>query len=86
MVVPIFFDMGYYDYKWYEQLSDKEIKFVTRGVKNAIVMDGEFLGSDKENDIYDSIIQMGSIVSNNLIVRRYREIMTFTYYTKIVGK
>lgn len=72
------FDRGYYDYKWYDQLTDKGIKFVTRGVKNAVVMDEEFLGSEKEKDIYDSIIRMGTTVSNNLTVHKYREVMTFT--------
>ncbi|ONI42819.1 hypothetical protein AN640_07095 [Candidatus Epulonipiscium fishelsonii] len=41
-------------------------------------MDEKFLGSDKENDIYDSIIRMGSIVINNLTVHRCMEIITFT--------
>ena len=72
------FDRGYYDYKWYDQLTDKGIKFVTRGVKNAVVMDEEFLGSEKEKDIDDSIIRMGTTVSNNLTVHKYREVMTFT--------
>ena len=33
------FDRGYYDYRWYDQLTESGFKFVTRGVKNSIVME-----------------------------------------------
>ena len=37
------FDRGYYDYKWYDKLTENGFKFVTRGVKNSIVMEEKFL-------------------------------------------
>lgn len=32
------FDRGYYDYRWYDKLTESGFKFVIRGVKNSIVM------------------------------------------------
>ena len=45
------FDRGYYDYRWYDKLTENGFKFVTRGVKNSIVMEEKFLESNINEDI-----------------------------------
>lgn len=71
------FDRGYYDYKWYDKLTENGIKFVTRGTKNAIVMENKLLTSDLEKDIYDAEVLLGTTYSKNLTTKNYREILTF---------
>ena len=71
------FDRGYYDYRWYDKLSEKGIKFVTRGIKNSIVMEEKLRDSDLKKDIYDAEVTMGSTPGGNLTFKNYREIMTF---------
>ena len=71
------FDRGYYDYKWYDELSKKEIKFVTRATKHSIVMEERMISSDLSKDIYDTEVIMGTSYSKNLTTKSYREIMTF---------
>lgn len=71
------FDRGYYDYKWYDELSKKEIKFVTRATKHSIVMEERMISSDPSKDIYDTEVIMGTSYSKNLTTKSYREIMTF---------
>lgn len=71
------FDRGYYDYRWYDKLTEQGIKFVTRGMKNAIVMEERILDSNPSKDIYDTEITLGSTPGGNLTFKNYREIMTF---------
>ena len=71
------FDRGYYDYRWYDQLTESGFKFVTRGVKNSIVMEEKFLDSNINKDIYDTEVIMGSTPGGNLTFNKYREIMCF---------
>ena len=71
------FDRGYYDYRWYDDLTEEGIKFVTRGVKNSVVMEEQLIDSSLENDIYDAEVIMGTSSSKNLTKHSYREIMTF---------
>ena len=71
------FDRGYYDYRWYDQLTESGFKFVTRGVKNSIVMEEKFLDSNINKDIYDTEVIMGSTPGGNLTFNKYREIMSF---------
>lgn len=71
------FDRGYYDYRWYDKLSQNGFKFVTRGIKNAIVMEENLLDSNVNEDIYDAEVTMGSTPGGNLTFNSFREIMTF---------
>ena len=71
------FDKGYYNYRWYDKLTENNFKFVTRGVKNAIVMEEKFLDSNIDKDIYDTEVVMGSTPGGNLTFNKYREIMCF---------
>ena len=60
------FDRGYYDYRWYDKLTENGFKFVTRGVKNSIVMEEKFLDSNINEDIYDTEVIIGSTPGGNL--------------------
>ncbi|GAA0730852.1 IS4 family transposase [Clostridium malenominatum] len=71
------FDRGYYNYKWYDELSNEGIKFVTRGVKNGIVMEERMIFSEPYKDIYDTEVILGTSYSKNMTSKSYREIMTF---------
>ncbi|MPM68625.1 IS4 family transposase ISDha2 [bioreactor metagenome] len=71
------FDRGYYDYRWYDRLTEKGIKFVTRGIKNAIIMEEQMLKSNPDKDVYDTEVVLGSTPGGNLTFKNYREIMTF---------
>lgn len=71
------FDRGYYDYRWYDKLTEKGIKFVTRGIKNAIVMEEKIINSKPNKDIYDTEVIIGSTPGGNLTFNSYREIMIF---------
>lgn len=70
------FDRGYYDYKWYDALSDDGFRFVTRQASNACVE--EVRSTYVNNDlIFDSEITLGSDYSKNKTHNTYREILTF---------
>lgn len=71
------FDRGYYDYRWYDKLTKQGIKFVTRGIKKAIVMEERMLDSNPNKDLYDTEVILGSTPGGNLTFNSYREIMTF---------
>lgn len=71
------FDRGYYDYKWYDKLTQQGIRFVTRGIKNSIVMEERIIDSKPHKDTYDTEVILGSTTSKNLTTKSYREIMTF---------
>lgn len=71
------FDRGYYDYRWYDKLTEQGIKFVTRGTKNASVMEEKIINSNPEKDIYDTEVTLGSTPGGTLTFKSYREIMTF---------
>lgn len=68
------FDRGYYNYSWYDDLTENNIKFITRGTKNAKVMEERLLNSYPQNDIYDAEVVLGTSVSKNLTKFPYREI------------
>ncbi|URZ02475.1 IS4 family transposase [Clostridium felsineum] len=71
------FDRGYYDYRWYDKLTEQGIQFVTRGIKNAIIMEERMLRSNLSENIYDTEVILGSTPGGNLTFKNYREIMTF---------
>lgn len=71
------FDRGYYDYRWYDNLTERGIKFVTRGIKNASIMEEKILNSVPDKDIYDTEVVLGSTPGGNLTFKSYREILTF---------
>ncbi|ERI95162.1 hypothetical protein HMPREF1982_00444, partial [Clostridiales bacterium oral taxon 876 str. F0540] len=70
------FDRGYYDYKWYDALSDDGLKFVTRQASNSCVE--EVRSTYVNNDlVFDCEIILGSDYSKNKTHNTYREILTF---------
>ena len=71
------FDRGYYDYRWYDKLTEDGYKFITRGIKNSIVMEEKLIDSDINKDVYDSEVILGSTPGGNLTFKSYREIMCF---------
>lgn len=71
------FDRGYYSYRWYDKLTEQGIKFITRGIKNASVMEERMLESCPSEDMYDTEVTLGSTPGGNLTFKNYREIMTF---------
>lgn len=71
------FDRGYISYRWYDSLTQKGIKFITRGSTLASVMEERLLDVDYEKYIYDAEVRMGSVQSKNLTLYNYREIRTF---------
>jgi IS4 transposase len=71
------YDRGYTDYRWYDNLTESGIKFITRGVANASVMEERILNSNPQKDIYDTEIVMGSTPGGTLTFKSYREILMF---------
>ena len=70
------FDRGYFDYKWYDELTDNGFKFITRQVSNASVE--EVRSTYVDNDfVFDSEVTLGTNYSNNKTHNSYREILTF---------
>lgn len=70
------FDRGYYDYKWYDNLTDNGYKFITRQNANAVVE--EESSAYVENElVFDAEITLGTDYSKNKTHNRYREILTF---------
>jgi hypothetical protein len=71
------FDRGYYDYRWYDMLTQQGIKFVTRSIQDAIVMEERIIDTNTQDDIYDTEVIMGSTPGGNLTFNSYREITVF---------
>ncbi|KOA19328.1 transposase DDE domain protein [Clostridium homopropionicum DSM 5847] len=46
------FDRGYYSYKLYDKLTKDRIKFITRGVTNAVIMEERVINAYPQKDIY----------------------------------
>jgi hypothetical protein len=70
------FDRGYYDYGWYDKLTDEGYKFITRQPSNACVE--EMKSTYVENDmVFDYEITLGTEYSKNKTHNTYREILTF---------
>jgi IS4 transposase len=70
------FDRGYYDYSWYNKLTDDEFKFITRQPSNACVE--EIRSTYVDNDlIFDYEITLGTEYSKNKTHNTYKEILTF---------
>ncbi|MBU5455003.1 IS4 family transposase [Caproiciproducens sp. MSJ-32] len=70
------FDRGYYDYSWYDKLTDDGFKFITRQPSNACVE--EIRSTYVDNDlIFDYEITLGTEYSKNKTHNTYREILTF---------
>lgn len=64
------------DYRWYDELTDNDYKFITRQVSNASVE--ELKSTYVENDlIFDYEITMETEHSRNKTRHTYREILTF---------
>ena len=74
------FDRGYYDYRWYDQLTESGFKFVTRGLKNSIVMEEKFLDSNINKDILIVMIKRNDkvIVPNGNTVIKPKDILVVT--------
>ena len=70
------FDRGYYNYSWYDELTEKGINFITRQVSNACVeeLNSYYTGID---DTYDYHVILGSDYSKNKTKFKYREILMF---------
>lgn len=71
------FDKGYYKYSWYDEMSSKKHKFITRQQSNAVVEEYLATNTGIEN-LYDYIVTMGSDYSKNKTKYKYREILYFT--------
>lgn len=71
------FDRGYYSYRFYDKLTENKIKFVTRGIDNAIVMEEKLIRYYSDEDIYDTEVILGSTPGGNLGFNKLREIMFF---------
>lgn len=70
------FDRGYYNYTWYDDLTDNGYKFITRQNSNAIVE--EIKSTYVENElVFDAEITLGTNYSKNKTHNTYREILTF---------
>jgi len=70
------FDKGYYDYSWYDNLSDNGYKFITRQTSNAVTE--EISSTYVDNDlVFDYEVTMGTDYSSNKTKNTYREILTF---------
>ena len=70
------FDRGYYNYAWYDKLTDDGYKFITRQVSNATTE--EMKSTYVKNDlVFDYEITMGTDYSRNKTHNTYREILTF---------
>ena len=70
------FDRGYYNYKWYDALTDNGYKFITRQNSNAVVE--EIKSTYVENElVFDAEITLGTDYSKNKTHNTYREILTF---------
>ena len=70
------YDRGYYDYRWYDELTDGGYRFITRQPSNACVE--ELKNTYIENDIvFDYEITLGTEYSKNKTHNTYREILTF---------
>lgn len=70
------FDKGYFKYSWYDQMSKDKIKFITRQSSNAVTEEYKSIYTGIDN-LYDSIIRMGSDYSKNKTKYKYREILYF---------
>lgn len=69
-------DRGYYNYTWYDKLTDDGYKFITRQINTAMVK--EIKSTYVENDlIFDYKITLGTDYSKNKTHNSYREILTF---------
>lgn len=70
------FDRGYYDYKWYDKLTDDGYRFITRQPSHLCI---EEIKSTYINDdlVFDYEIIMGTDYSKNKTHNTYREILTF---------
>lgn len=70
------FDKGYYKYSWYDDMSENNIKFVTRQQSNAVTEEyrSSYTGID---NLYDYEVTMGSEYSKNKTTHTYREILYF---------
>lgn len=70
------FDRGYFDYTWYDKLTDDGYKFITRQINNAMVE--EIKSTYVENDlVFDYEVTLGTNYSKNKTHNSYREILTF---------
>ena len=71
------FDKGYFKYSWYDEMTDKKQRFITRQQSNAITE--EYLSTSTEiENVYDYLVTMGSNYSKNKTRHKYREILYFT--------
>jgi len=71
------FDRGYYSYRFYDKLTEGKVKFITRGIDNAIVMEEKLIKYYPDEEIYDTEVILGSTPGGNLGFNKLREIMLF---------
>lgn len=70
------FDRGYYNYKWYDELTRNRVSFITRQVSNACIEEVSSYYTGLENT-YDYDVILGSDYSKNKTKFIYREILIF---------
>ena len=71
------FDKGYFKYSWYDDMTDKNLKFITRQQSNAVTEEESSVYTGIDN-MYDYLVRMGSSYSKNKTRHKYREILYFT--------
>ena len=71
------FDKGYFKYSWYDEMTDSNIKFVSRQQGNAVTEEyySKYTGIE---DVYDYVVTMGTDYSKNKTKHKYREILYFS--------
>lgn len=74
------FDKGYYKYSWYDEMTDNNIKFVTRLAANAQTEQIKCRYTGIEN-LYDLTVTLGTDYSKNKTKHNYREIESFNTKT-----
>lgn len=70
------FDRGYFDYSWYDRLTDEGYQFITRQVSNAMIEEHRSFYVE-DDSVFDYEITLGTESSKNKTHNKYREILTF---------
>lgn len=70
------FDKGYYKYSWYDEMSERGLKFISRQQSNAIIEEYGCTYTGIDN-LYDYTVTMGTDYSKNKTKHKYREILYF---------
>jgi transposase len=71
------FDRGYCKYKWYDEMTDKGHRFVSRQHPTTVTEEYKSYYTGVDN-LYDYDVTMGTEYSRNKTRHKYREILSFT--------